>query len=93
MVDLPGSGETNNLDDAKQRAIEALLEAQRAVERIRPMRSMFGILGFSTAILEAAKAIQRATEALREVMLGNDDQLDSPPAQDRLANQVRGDGD
>lgn len=93
MAVLPGSGETNNLDVAKQRAYEALMEAQQAVDRIGPMRSMSGVLGFSVAIAEAAQAIERATVALGAVMLGDDNNVYRAYLEDRLPNQVRGDGD
>jgi hypothetical protein len=93
VADLPGSGEADNLDVAKQRATEALVEAQQAVDRIGPMRSMYGILGFSAAILEATQAIERLTVALGAVMLGDDNDVYRAYLEDRLGNEVRGNGD
>lgn len=93
LAALPGSGETDNLDVAKQRVNEALVEAQQAIERIRELRSMSGVLGFSIALVEAAQAFERFTVALGAIMLGDDNDVYRSYLENRLSNQVRGDGD
>lgn len=93
LAGLPGSGEADNVALAIQRANEALVEAQRAIERIRELRSMPGILGFSTAIVEAAEALERLAVALGAVVLGNDNYVYRAYLEDRLANEIRGNGD
>jgi hypothetical protein len=93
MATLPSSGPAPNLDVAKQRANEALMEAQQYIERVRKLRSVPGLLGLPTAILEATQAFERLTMALGALMLGDDNDVYRTYLEDRLANQIRGNGD
>lgn len=92
MATLPSSGPAPNLDVAKQRANEALMEAQQYIERVRGLRSMPGLLGLSVAISEATQALKRLTVAVGTVMLGHDNDIHCPLIEDRLDDQVRDNG-
>lgn len=79
---------------ADKRADEADLEGTFGTDGVRELRFMLRLLGLlcTRSFDEAANQWLMAFSGER-VHPGSLNQLHSPPAQDRLANQIRGDGD
>lgn len=93
MADLLGGGEALNVVVAIQRLDKAIMELEAITKGTRSMRPMPGILGVLASGAAIAGAFPHLPVGLRNCYLGCLDQPHSSPSADRLADQVRGDGD
>lgn len=94
VADLPGGGEADNVAVAGQWANPALMETSpdsNGVGRVRSMPGLLGVLG--AWYLPKREGVKPLALAGRGNYPGSLNQLHSSSAQDRLANQIWGDGD
>lgn len=93
MADLPGGGETPGVATSDQWVDEARMGFPLAIKRTGGLRPVPGVLGVLASGAAIAAAFPHLPVGLRDIYLSSLDQLHSSSPADRLANEVRGNGD
>lgn len=94
VVDLSGGGKVDNVAVADIRFGEAVMASSPDANQVERVRPMPGVLGVPASRFLAEAAMDRLMAlAYRCVYLSSLNQFHSSPSEDRLPNQIWGNGD
>lgn len=94
MADISSGGEADNVAASDQWVDEAIVERSLDTEGTERVRFVLGVLGISfSCTLPKGSSIQYLAFSGRDGLTGKPIKFHYAPTEDRLANEIRGNGD